>query len=492
MVVSRVTTFAATELPLYDWTYKHLAVVDYILAHGRLAPGDTDIYAQWPAFFTTWAWFCDVTGVAPTTVAHLFAPAIHVLIALTVYTCARVLGQSRRTALTATFIAETTNWVAQDYFSPQAWSLVLAYGTLALLLASPRSRASGILAIVVFAAIVPTHQLTPFWVVAVAVVLCFSRRARPWWAAVIMAVIAAAYLLLHLDAALPYGLLSGGNPLDNATSNVETSGLFAKDFTSAVIRTLSVALALAAFASGIWSWRAKKPVLAPVVIAFSSFGLLLGQSYGGEAIFRVYLYSLLGCAILIAPTVVAAVQAQRHGTRQRVFEAAAVLGVIGASLAGLHGYVALWPMVLETRSQVDLMNGLTENADVRTRLVMLRQGGMPARVNANYAPLTRNDPYFDDTIGHDLWDSADPSLPERRAQFPTDDDLKKLDDSTLRNTAVTYVMFSEQSNKALRYYGDFRPDAVDLVQDALRRSPNWTLLYRDGETVVFRSNAPGA
>jgi hypothetical protein len=486
IVVARVTTFVATEVPLYDWTYKHLAVVDYIMVNGHISPDGTDIYAQWSAFFVTWAWFCEVTGVAPMTVAHLFAPAIHVLIALTVYCAARVLGRSRRTAVTAAFIAEITNWVGQDYFSPQAWSLVLAFGMLALLLASPRSRASGILAIVVFTATVPSHQLTPFWAVAVAVLLCIVKRARPWWVAGVMAVIAASYLLLNLEAVLPYGLLSGGSPVSNAASNVVTSGLPAKDFTSAVVRALSMAVVLTAFGCALWSWRRRRPVMALGILAFSSFGLLLGQSYGGEAIFRVYLYSLLGCAILIAPAVVCAIDGVVGRVRRPLALAAAVLGMTGASLAGLHGYVALWPMVVETRAQVDLMNKLTDNADQRARLVMLRQGGMPTRLNADYAEMTLNNPYFDEPISYDMWSGQDPRLPSLKADFPTEDDLKTLNDNATRDTDVAYVMFSEQSNKALRYYGDFRPGAADIVADALRQSPDWALIYAEGETAVFR------
>ena len=487
IVVARVTTFVATEVPLYDWTYKHLAVVDYVMVHGRIAPDGTDIYTQWSAFFVFWAWFCEVTGVAPMAVAHVFAPVTHVLIALIVYTAARVLGRSRRTALTAAFIAEITNWVGQDYFSPQAWSLVLAFGMLVLLLTSPRSPACGVLSVLVFAAMVPTHQLTPFWALAAAFLLCLFKRARPRWAAVAMGAIAVSYLLLNLEAVLPYGLLSGGSPISNAASNVLTSGLPAKDFTSAVVRTLSFVVVLTAFGCAVWSWRRNRPAFVLSVLAFSSFGLLLGQSYGGEAIFRVYLYSLLGCALLIAPAVVGAVDRLRGRGRRMLWPGVAVLGMTGVSVAGLHGYVALWPMVFETRAQVELMDRITDGADVRTRLVTLRLGGMPTRINASYAEVTRYNHYFDSTIGFDLWDYRDPNLPELKAAFPTPEDLKTLDDYAQYDAFRAYVLFSEQSNKAVRYYGDFRPEAVDIMQDALRRSPNWTVFYEDGDTVVFRT-----
>jgi hypothetical protein len=480
IVVARVTTFAATEVPLYDWTYKHLAVVDYIMVNGRIAPDGTDIYTQWSAFFTLWAWFCDVTGLAPITVAHVFAPVVHVLIALTVYTGARVLGQSRRTAITAAFIAEITNWVGQDYFSPQAWSLVLAFGMLVLLLASPRSRACGVLSVVAFTATVPTHQLTPFWAVGVACLLCIVKRARPWWVSLVMAAIAASYLLLNLEAVLPYGLFSGGSPVSNAASNIMTSGLPAKDFTSAVVRSLSAGVVLAAVACAVWLRRTRRPLLAVGIVAFSSFALLLGQNYGGEAIFRVYLYALFGCAILLAPVVVAAVD-------RGVTALAAFVVTAAVSVAGLHGYVALWPMVFETRAQIDVMNSITEDADVRTRLVMMRLGGMPTRLNADYAGLTLFNPYFDEPIEYDLWDGRDPRLFELKAAFPSDDDIQVLNDNATRDAYRAYVIFSEQSNKAVRYYGDYRPEAIGMLQDALRHSPNWTVYYQDGTTLVFRS-----
>lgn len=133
------------------------------------------------------------------------------------------------------------------------------------------------------------------------------------------------------------------------------------------------------------------------------------------------------------------------------------------------------------------MDRVTDGADVRSRLVTLRLGGMPTRINASYAEVTRYNHYFDSTIGFDLWDYRDPNLPELKASFPTPEDLKTLDDYAQYDAFRAYVLFSAQSNKAVRYYGDFRPEAVDIMQDALRASPNWTVFYDDGDTVVFRT-----
>jgi hypothetical protein len=282
-------------------------------------------------------------------------------------------------------------------------------------------------------------------------------------------------------------MFSGSSVVSNATSNVVTSGMPAKDFTSAVVRTLSLTVVVWAFCCAVWLWRRKRPVIGPAIVAFSSFGLLLGQNYGGEAIFRVYLYALLGCALLIAPSVVGAVDRSKIGPRAVMTRTVAVLGLSGLSLAGLHGYVALWPMVIETRAQVDLMNSITEDADLRTRLVMMRLGGMPTRLNADYADVVLFNPYFDETIAYDLWDGQDPELAQLKQNFPADDDIKVLNENATREAYMAYLMFSEQSDKAVRYYGDYRPEAIDILQDALRDSPNWTVFYEDGNTLVFRS-----
>ncbi|MDF2824944.1 MAG: hypothetical protein K0R68_2352 [Mycobacterium sp.] len=477
MVISRLTTTLATEVPLYDWAYKHIAVVDYILANGALQPGDTDIYAQWPAFFVVSAWFCDLTGMSAMTLAHVFAPVTHVLIALMVYGAARVLKFSRRTALVACFVVEITNWVGQDYFSPQAWALVLAYGLLMLLLASPTSRNAGILAIIPFAAMVPTHQLTPFWILFAAGLLVVIRRARPWWAVAVMVAIAGIYLVLHFDAVAPYGLLSGGSPFSNAASNVEAPGSFDKVVTSAVCRALSALVLASALASAFWQWRRGRPVLAPALLAFSSTALLLGQSYGGEAIFRVFVYGLLGCGLLIAPAVVNALDGFRGRSRRALGGLAAGGWMLLCAVAGLHAYTALWPMIVETRAQIDYMDQLTASIEPGTRLLMVQPGGLPSRLNTHYVDLVREDEYFDRPLSSDLGG--------QEAVFPTPEQLGALQWAAETSEFPTYVMFSTQSRTAVDYYQEYSADAIPRLMDFLRTTPGWTEVHRDGDTEVF-------
>ena len=478
IVISRVTTWLGTEMPLYDWTYKHLAVVDYIQDTGVLTPSGTDIYAQWPAFFVVGAWFCDTTGLDPMVLAHVFAPVVHVLIAVIVYATARTLSMNRIVALTAVFIVEAVNWVGQDYFAPQAWALVLAYGAIALLLASRRTPRTAVLAIIPFAAIVPSHQLTPFWVLGAAVVLVVLRRVRPWWAVAVMLAIAGAYLLANLEAVAPYGILSGGNPIDNAASNFTMAGVPAKETTSMVCRALSAGVVVTAGVCALIGWRRRRAHwLTLAVLAFSALALLLGQSYGGEAIFRVYLYGLLGCALLIAPTLVWLLTGFSRGLGARLRAVGAAVVVCAATLAGMYSYVALWPVIVETRAQYEAIDAITETAEPGTRFISLHPAGMPTRTNGNYAPMTLANPYFDYPLSFDL--AGD------RMTFPSPEQLGDLFWKVDQSDKPTYVTFTEQSRRISAYYGTYRPDAAAELEAALRVAPGWRVVHEDGDTAIF-------
>ena len=116
IVVERLTPTLITDVPIYGWTYKHLGVVDYIQQFQTLPPKGVDIYGEWPGFFTAFAWFGDITSADMMSIAHWFAPVIHVLLAVVIAAIARLLGFGMRVALTAAMVAELANWVGQDYF----------------------------------------------------------------------------------------------------------------------------------------------------------------------------------------------------------------------------------------------------------------------------------------------------------------------------------------------------------------------------------------
>ena len=483
IVVQRLTVTLITQVPIYGWTYKHLGVVDYIERFQGLPPSP-DIYGQWPSFFTSFAWFSGVSGIHPIVVAHLFAPLVHVLIAVQVAAIARLIGLDSRTALTAAMLAELVNWVGQDYFSPQATALVMALGIVALLIASRSVPAAGYLAIPLFAAEVPLHQLTPYWLCGVAVVLAVTRRLRPWWLPIPFACLLAAYLIPRLPIVAPYGILSGFNPVANARGNVPYSGEFGKLFTSLLCRSLSAGVVLLAAVCALLWWRRHKPALIAAVLAFSSFALLSSASYGGEAIFRVYLFAVPGCAILIAPLVVSAMEVGScRPLVTRSIRAATVAVVCLATFAGLQGYYGLWSLVVEYRSQVVVGDELMAAEQPPVKILTLYPAGLSTRSSADYLRFAQRDNDFDQPL---LGMSS--SLMQN---FPSSGQLSGFTSQAAAFEGNTYIVFDRQANYALDYYGFAAPGTIQQFEDQVRANPAWGL-YNVGEaTTIFKFNRAG-
>lgn len=261
-LTQRLATTISTDVPLYSWTYKHLGVVDYIRQSGQLAHG-LDVYQGWPGLFALTAWFSDITGVDPVTIAHLFTPAVHLALLGLVYAVARTWGLDTWGSLVATFLVESLNWVAQDYYSPQATALVLAAGFL-IVVGLSRERATATpLALTLFAAIVVTHQLTPYWLMVACVGLTITRRLKPRWLILAMIAMSGAYLAFNYDSVSHFSLLSF-NPVSNAKSNVPTIGVLGQRVTSKIVRALSLLLwASAAVCALAQWWRARVCAAAP-------------------------------------------------------------------------------------------------------------------------------------------------------------------------------------------------------------------------------------
>ena len=481
VVIQRLTVTFVTEVPIYNWVYKHLGVVDYIQRFEDL-PSGSDIYGLWPSFFTAFAWFGEVAAIEPIVVAHVFAPIIHLLIAAEIAAIARLLGFNSRIALTAALIAELVNWVGQDYFAPQAVAFVIALGIVALLVASTSHRAAGYLSIPLFAALVPLHQLTPYWLCSVAVVLALAGRIQPRWLPIPFTGLLVAYLVPRMPNVAPYGIFSGFNPFANAQSNVEFEGSFGKFFTSIACRSLSAAVVLLALGCAVLWWRQRKPCLTAAVLAFSSFALLAGQSYGGEAIFRVYLYAIPGCAILIAPLAVRAIELRSPGPILPRFTVACAVFALGLSaLAGLQGYYGLWPIVVEHRSQIALGNELLTQERAPVKVMSLYPGGgFSTRSTADYFRFTQQDKDFDGSL---------PAMPaEFLSNFPDAGQLDELTSAAAAFAGNTYIVFDQQANFARDYYGYLPPGSILAFEDQLRSSGSWETYKTNDVTTIFKFN----
>jgi hypothetical protein len=350
----------------YVWTYKHLSVVQGVIAaHGVHR---TDIYQRWPGLFATTAMFATLTGhLDPTAYVRWGEPLFAGLDLVMLYPLARRFTSSRG-AWIACYFFTATNWVGQQYFSPQAFAYVLTLTALllatALLVGSmslrPQRALASRLAIptdlparvraaiagaqptaatwrvvipalaVIDAAIVVSHQLTPYILLFDLGALVVVGLLSPWWAFGILVVLTAGFLAPNLAfIQRNFGLLSSLDPFRNALT--APSGTAVRSGTVRHQADLSIGFTALIWLTGLigMAVRARRrdvrrSVLTVALLFVAPFLTVLVQSYGGEARFRVLLFSLPACSIGAAWLWE---RSRRRGTVQRALASLALLPI---------------------------------------------------------------------------------------------------------------------------------------------------------------------
>jgi hypothetical protein len=316
----------------YPWLYGTIGVVQYVNAHGRL-DRSIDIYQNWPGFFAAAAWFDKVAGVTSPLTYAKWAQMVFELGAFPLlYVSFVALDLSLRQRWFAIFLYFASNWIAQDYFSPQALGTLLSLGVFAIacryLIVHPRPRrlqndvaeeadttqssvrssgssvetaAACAALIATFFVLTFTHELSPYIVVIQLGALAITRKLRPRWLPLVLAVIAIAYLAPRFSFVnSKYGLLDSiGKFFGNAAPPSATTPVTADlRFLERAADALSLFIWLLAIL-GAWMRRqAERPALVLSLLAFSPVLVLFLVHYGNEATLRVYLFSLPWSAAL--------------------------------------------------------------------------------------------------------------------------------------------------------------------------------------------------
>jgi hypothetical protein len=477
-VIGRVTATILTDVPIYVWTYKHIGIVSFMI-EDHFSP-HVQIYGDWPGFFSGMAWFSTVSGLDPLTVAHWFAPIATAVIALLVGVLVVSAGFGKRAALLAAMLAVILNWTGQDYYSPQAAGLILALSILSLLLYSKKAPFAGYLSTPVFAVLVATHQLTPFWLVIVEVGFVVFNQMRPRWLPLLHGAILALYVVPRLARTATFNFFSGFNPVKNSTVVTEGKGSAGRDFTVLLERGLFVGLWLLAAVCFVVVWRRYGAPWGLGIMAFSSVLILAGQDYGGEGIIRVYLYSIAGCAILVA-IVVARIFDLENSWRKTVGCLVATAFILAAGAAGLQGYYGGWGYYTVSKSQVELSRDLPASSDGRFVIGTLAQPvGWPEGATAASVRLKLVDPAYDAVLN-----AVRPGLLHR--DFATSWDVDRLETTLpkMGRAHTLYFILPRQADAYGQYLGWFPPTYIPSLIEQLSQRPKWTKIVDDDDTVIF-------
>ena len=492
------------KIPEYAWVYKHIGVIQAFSKYGYITD-PSNIYQQWPALFASVASVSKLAGVGPLNFAAWAPLAFELADAMLLLGIFRMLSGDRRVVYVALFLYEGFNaWVGQDYLSPQAFGYLLWLGIAAILIRwllepspayqhrdilsrlrapflaqSPRTKEvpkarrtlAWVLITVIYFAIVAAHQLTPYMVLlSITALALFGLLWRGWVLVLVLLVLAVGYLLPHYDLISQQfgGLFGGGDAIANASGKSGViRGYGAELLTAKIVRGLAIGMWLLALAVVARHWRSLGKVITPALLAFSPFVIIFVQSYGGEAIYRVFLFSSPWCAFLIAGALVR--------IRIVVLRWLAVICTFSIVLAaGLQGQYG--PIKMDEFTRPELTASLWLYGHARPgSILILAADNFPALEVPNY---------------NDYELEVVPADPQEGGGWMTEANVTEVEQwiSSLGNHP-TYVVMSRSMAAYTDYFGG--PYGYQQMASAVSNKPGWTIVYHNVDTTIYQVKLNG-
>lgn len=299
-------------------TWRHAGVMQAILDGGHI-DASRNPYFEWPGFFALAGFAVKAAGASGVLATANWAPLGFELLYLgPLLLILRTLTIDARLVWLAAWVFYLGNWIGQDYFSPQAFAYLLYLIALAILVTwmrpgwpGSRTRPAVQAALVgvvllLFAAMVTSHQLTPFALLGSATVLVVAKRCTARGLPIAMAV-----LLLSWLAYMSVGFLGGHTDeiiggIGHLDTTVGTSvgGRLRGDSGHLIVTRARIGVTFClwavAFVAALWLRRKGHREPAPLLLFLAPFALAFAQPYGGEILLRVYLFALPFMAFFIA------------------------------------------------------------------------------------------------------------------------------------------------------------------------------------------------
>ena len=485
----------------YAWAWKHVGIVDYILRYGVVdrTIHTLNVYHNWPGFFAASALFARAMGLDhPLSLARLaaWAPVFFNLLNLgALYILFReLLGMSRRVWL-ALWLVMISSWVAQDYFSPQASGLffhLIALAVVARWFAwregpslpllhkdafTPKTVIAALLILMgLFAVIASSHQLTPIITVLSLGALVFFTRNRAFGLPILMAIItvtwtvygAAPFFQTEVEELVTsFGKLSEN--VEGTLINLSTLSR-AQQLVSLAGRVLTLCvwgLALWGVVRHVYRWR-KRSDWGLITLAGAPFLLLAGNAYGGEILFRVYLFVLPFMGLWIASLIFSGEPSASKPAGWRRGVATALL----SSLL-LSGFCVTY----YGKDQQFYFSP----AEVSAAQAMYRaapKGSLIVEGSPNYpSRFTHYEDYAHVSL------SREPRPSQRRILENPVEELKRWMSGEAYTGAYLILTYGQKVD--VNSLGEMPPGSLERIERALRASPAFKVFFENKDAVVF-------
>lgn len=494
--------------PLTSWAYKHFGVVDY-LVHGGALSDPHDLYQQWPGFFAAAAGLVRLSGRSPLAYANWTELFFQALNAVTLFAIAQRFSRRHKIIPYVTVLLYlTVNWEGQIYYSPQtmAFLLALLFQLFLLPLLEPErlrwpfknrrwlktapldipgeekidafgrtARSIGLIAL--FGAITITHQLSPYIVFAgVAALWVLGMLRQPVLVLVLMAFLVI-YPALHLT-------VIDQNPMLNGFDISNTTGV--KGFAVASPAQVLGSDLAKIVCLGIWggttvcalSYRRRLGiVLIPLVMAAMPLSLVLVSSYGGEGIYRAFLFSSPWCALVITTRLADLVRAPK--LRLASVGLWALFAALASAQAAEFGQ---YPVLQVPQGEITASAYFLDHAPLNATL-MLAASNFPSRVNGKYvlhnATESPNDPALD----------TYPQFEGNKLDLMSPKELALSVGSLTKSPG--YLVIAPSMYPYEDYYETFTSGTLPNLVQRLKESNYWRVWYQNDGTVIFQALPQG-
>ena len=460
----------------YSWAWKHVGIVDYIVRHGAVNPNIETLsaYHAWPGFFALNAELTKASGVATLSYAG-WAPVVNTALMLVpLWLIFDHLSGDRRRVWFALLLFVLGNWIGQEYFSPQAFTYVLHLTVLAVCLrrlgpsAGRHRRILVGIVLLLMLTIVSSHQLTPFMLLSALTLLVSLRQVRPIWLPVALAGLTGSWIYLMASEFLGQNLYWIVESIGRPASNTQTTFV---DLTQAgpeqrlvllADRGLTAGLGVLAIAGALRLWRARAPIRVSAVLALSPLPLLVMNSYGGEMLFRVYLFALPFVALLAAGFVYSPRPA-RWSLPVAMICALATAAAFGLAYYGKERANRFTP------DEVAASTWLYGHAP---------KGSLVVAATANFPwAFTHYEDYRYEFLEN---------LPPNRKPLAATAPLTVLDEvAGPPSRTPVYVVLTKSEQTSVRYTGVLPPDAVPRIDEVLAGAMGYRVAFRNADATIY-------
>jgi hypothetical protein len=471
--------------PRSQTAIKHVVLVQHILAPPHHLRTLDSIYYTYSGFFSAMAWLCRVAGVGnPLGLATFWPALIGVAGAAELrFLFGRLISSGYRCWIGVT-IAVLVNAVGQDYFSPQSVGYVIALGVFALVIVgaatpavTPRTQLA--LLLVAGCSLAVTHELSPYIAGGVLVTLAAFRLVRPWWAAAMTLVPAAAWAALNAPVLSGFISLSALGNLSNFRPPTTPSapGLSRLAIVGTSSHALLLGLLILVGLSLIGLARNARRASAWGFMMAAGLGLVFISinPYGSEGIFRAALFAIPWLSIVGLASV------RKPPWRWAGF------GVVG---------VVLLALFLVAQFGLDQSN-VARSSDIRALHAFIAQaprGSYRLELGDGDLPLTL-DPALHILVWDPLWNPRNKTeLAVHSVSPPTTGDLnvltekyieyaKKIGHTPARNLFVVWAPVV--ADYAVEYAVETMANAR-AWRDLFLASPRWKVVFAADGSYLFR------